>query len=413
MDIITSNDKRIIRELAKKVAELAAKPENDELRRLWRALNGLKPERPMVAADQICWNEMDVDGELATRTTDPTCQHYERHMRRIIYRQKYMPDDVPVEPFINVPKAIHGVGLGLGAKQTTIRSDNTSDVHSYHFENQITCMDDLEKVKMPTVSHDTTETSRRVAFARELFDGILDVREIGWDPYVSLWDPIAMWMGVENALYAMMDEPELIHALVARMVKGYMSMLDQLEEQGLFCPPQSLIHCTGAQVDDLPASGYNPDAPRAKDIWMFGLAQMLGTVSPAFYNEFEIEPCMQLFERFGLVYYGCCDPIDGKIPFLRKVKNIRKISVSHWAKQSVLAEEMGNEWVLSRKPNPAYLAYDSFDEGLIRADLTETAEICKRNNCPLEFIQKDISTVRYKPQRLWAWVRIAKEIAMK
>ncbi|MEI6512559.1 MAG: hypothetical protein WCO51_04710 [bacterium] len=30
--------------------------------------------------------------------------------------------------------------------------------------------------------------------------------------------------------------------------------------------------------------------------------------------------------------------------------------------------------------------------------------------CPLKLIQKDISTVAYKPQRLWRWVEIAMEV---
>ncbi|MCL2703194.1 MAG: hypothetical protein FWE91_06265 [Defluviitaleaceae bacterium] len=45
-------------------------------------------------------------------------------------------------------------------------------------------------------------------------------------------------------------------------------------------------------------------------------------------------------------------------------------------------------------------------------DLTRIRDICKRYGHPLELIQKDISTVKYKPQRLWEWVRIAKEVAL-
>ena len=44
---------------------------------LWRKLNGLKPERPMVMIDQVCWNEMNVDDELTLRCEDPECRGYE------------------------------------------------------------------------------------------------------------------------------------------------------------------------------------------------------------------------------------------------------------------------------------------------------------------------------------------------
>jgi superfamily II DNA or RNA helicase len=61
------------------------------------------------------------------------------------------------------------------------------------------------------------ETERRLAAAHELFDGLLDVRPWGADPYLSLWDPIATWMGVENALYALVDKPAFMHRLLTRL----------------------------------------------------------------------------------------------------------------------------------------------------------------------------------------------------
>lgn len=404
MKAIPQSDKFIIQELAKQVAELAHAPIMEEYKRLWRCLNALKPERPMFTADQICWNEMNVNGELTLLTQHPDCRSYEQELRRVIYRRKYIPDDMPVESFICVQKAIHGTGLGVEIKLNTLATDESSDVLSQHYENQFKSMEDIEKVKMPTVSHDKTETARRMEVARELFDGILGIREEGYRPYLSVWDPISTWMGVEEALYAMMDEPDMMHALVNRMVAAYLSMLDQLEAQNLICEPQYEIHCTGAYCDELAPE------PKTKNRWMFGLAQMLGTVSPEMYNEFELVPCMPIFERFGLVYYGCCEPLDGKIDIISKIENIRKLSVSPWANQEQLAGEMTGKWVFSRKPNPAYLATDKFDEDIIRKDLTYTRDICKKNGNPLELIQKDISTVKYQPKRLWDWVRIAREV---
>jgi hypothetical protein len=219
-------------------------------------------------------------------------------------------------------------------------------------------------------------------------------------------------MGVENALYAIIDKPDYVHRLLNRMTNGYLSMLDQLENQGLLCQPQSLIHCTGAYTDELPAPGYNPDAPRTKDIWMFGLAQMFSTVSPAMFKEFEVDYASRICERFGLVYYGCCDPLDGKMDEVRLIPNVRKVSMSPWVNEERGATEIGRDYVYSRKPNPAFLATDTFHSEQVRTDLITTREICKKNGCPVEFILKDISTVRYDPPRLFEWGRIAMEVAM-
>jgi len=264
---------------------------------------------------------------------------------------------------------------------------------------------------MPQVSHDAAETERRLAVAHELFDGLLEVRSWGADPYLSLWDLIAMWMGVENALYALVDKPDFMHRLAARLTDAYLCMLDQLEEQGLLCGPQSLIHCTGAYTDDLPAPGYDPQKPRTKDLWMFGLAQMFSTVSPRMFKEFEVDYTRRICERFGLVYYGCCDPLDGKMTQVRMIPNVRKVSMSPWVNEERGAAEIGGAFVYSRKPSPALLATDHFSPEKVRADLAATRTVCKRYGCPLEFILKDISTVRYEPQRLFEWAGIAMQVA--
>lgn len=410
MSLLNKNEKSIVRELAARVAEIAALPIQEEKRALWRKLNALRPERPMVMIDQVCWNEMDGD-ELALRCNDPDCRGYEDFLRRTLYQWKHFPVDMVVEPFVRVDKAIHNTGFGVCVEEDTVTTDPTNAVVGHKYFNQFQTEDDLEKIKTPRITHDAAETDRRMALAHELFDGLLEVRPWGLDPYLSLWDPISTWMGVENALYALIEKPDYMHRLVGRMTDGYLSMLDQLEEQGLLCQPQSLIHCTGAYTDELPAPGYNPERPRTKDLWMFGLAQMFSTVSPHMFKEFEVDYAGRICSRFGLVYYGCCDPLDGKMNEVRMIPNVRKISMSPWANQERGAREIGRDFVFSRKPNPAFLAYDAFDTGLVRKDLLATRRICEQYGCPLEFILKDISTVRYQPERLTQWGEIAMQVA--
>ena len=43
------------------------------------------------------------------------------------------------------------------------------------------------------------------------------------------------------------------------------------------------------------------------------------------------------------------------------------------------------------------------------AELTEVLDHAG-DGCHVEFIMKDISTVRYKPERLWEWAEIAMEV---
>jgi hypothetical protein len=149
---------------------------------------------------------------------------------------------------------------------------------------------------------------------------------------------------------------------------------------------------------------------RTKDLWMFGLAQMFSTVSPAMFKEFEVDYASRICERFGLVYYGCCDPMDLKMAEVRQIPHVRKISMSPWVIEERGAAAIGRDFVYSRKPNPAFLAPDRFDPDLVRRDLIATREVCARYGCPLELILKDISTVCYQPQRLTQWAAIAMEV---
>jgi len=406
----SSQDIRIIRHLAAEVAEIAALPIQEEKRTLWRRLNGLKPVRPMVMIDQVCWNEMERDGELALQCEDPECRSYEVFLRRTLYQWRHFPVDMVVEPFIRVPKAIHGLSVGVVAKEEIAVLDPTNSVVGHKFINQFETDEDLQKIKMPVISHDGAETERRLRLAHQLFDGLLEVRADGADLNLSLWDPISTWMGVETALYMLADRPDYMHRLVGRLTDAYISMLDQLEEQGLLCGVQSLIHCTGAWTDELPAPGYDPAKPRRKDLWGMGLAQMFSTVSPAMFDEFEVQYASRIFEPFGLVYYGCCDPLDGKMAQVRKIPHVRKVSMSPWVNQERGAQEIRGDFVFSRKPNPAFVAWDEFNPQAVREDLELTRDICKQYGCPLELILKDISTVRYEPERLDRWADVAMEV---
>jgi hypothetical protein len=407
--MIRDRDKEVVRRLAAEAAGIAALPVQEQKRALWRRLNARRPARPMVMIDQVCWNEMNVADELTLQCEDRECRDYEDRLRKLLYQWKHFRADMVVEPVIRVHKAIKNSGFGLGAEQDIAVTDPTNDVVSHAYKNQFETDADLDKIQTPVVEHDAAETARRMEFATDLFSGLLEVVEQGWDPYLSVWDPIAVFMSVQGALYALADRPEFMRELARRMVQGYMSLLDQMEEQGLLCRPQPIIHCGGAYVDELPAPGFDPKRPRTKDLWMFGLAQMLATVSPAMFEAFEIDMCMPIFRRFGLVYYGCCDPLDRKMTQVRKIPNLRKVSMSPWVSEEIGAAEIGGDYVYSRKPNPALLASFEFDERAVREHLRASVNVCARHGCPLELIMKDISTVRYQPQRLWRWSEIAME----
>ena len=408
---ITPRDKAILRELGRHVAEIAALPAQQETIALWKALNRLQPARPMALIDQIPWHEMDVDGELTLQTEDAFCRDLEMQLRRTLYRWKHMRVDMVVEPYIEVPKVILGADLGIRPVEERAVMDPANDVVGHYYRDQLQTEEDLEKIRMPQVTLDAEATARLEEQAHDILDGVLGVRMQGLHPMCALWDRIVEWHGVEQSLLDLVDRPDFVHKLMRRVTDGYLSLLDQLEAQGLLGQPQALIHCSGAFSDELPAPGYDPQRPRAKDVWTAGMAQIFVSVSPRMHELFELDYVRPWYARFGLVYYGCCEPLHDKIDILRTIPNLRKISMSPWVDQDKGAERIGRDYVFSRKPSPAFLATDALDGEAVQRDLEKTRAACRRYGTPLEYILKDISTVRYQPQRLWEWAEIAMQVA--
>jgi hypothetical protein len=128
--------------------------------------------------------------------------------------------------------------------------------------------------------------------------------------------------------------------------------------------------------------------------------------------EFALKHEMRWLEKWGMTYYGCCEPLDNKIEILNKITNLRKISVSPWANLDKIVREVGDKYVLSIKPSPAIFASDKFDSESARASL-ETVIKKTRGVCHVEFIMKDVSTVSYHPEWLWEWSKIAMDLVEK
>lgn len=405
------NDLAMLRELAGRVAEIAALPVQQETIRLWKALNGLRPVRPMVMIDQIPWHEMNVDGELTLRCGGEFERGLEVRLRRTLYLWNHMRADMVVEPFIDIGEVFRNSWFGIRVKENTSVTDAANDVVGHGYVDQLQTEADIEKIRAPNVELDEAATARIEEQAREVFDGLLGVRMQGYYPGFSPWDLLAMWHGPEGCLMDVALRPEFMHKIMARLTDAYMSMLDCLESRGLLIYPQTWVHCTGGWTDELPVPGYDARRPRAKDIWTSGQAQIFSTVSPAMHKEFEIDYAVRWYSRFGLGYYGCCEPLHDKIDIIRLLPNVRKISISPWADVEKAADRIGRDYVMSRKPSPALVAGENVDWSAVEADLRRAINACRRGGCGIELILKDISTVRYQPQRLWEWSGLAMRVA--
>ena len=415
---LPAKDVEVVRGLAARVAELASLPVQQDHIREWQALNGLRPERPMAMIDEIPWHELagDVPGgeELAVASAHPFMSWLETELRRTLYRWNHMRVDMVVEPYVDVKKVIDRPGWGIRITEDTI--DQGGAIQSHHYEDQLANPEDVEKFRVLEPSLDLARTAEREAWAHECLDGLLEVRMQGLTGFngdelaFPLWDDIEQYRGTEPILYDFIDRPEHLHAIADRFTEVRLAELDILEAKGLLGYGNDRIHCTGAHTTELPRPGFDAARPRTIDTWTVGRSQLFVSVSDAAFDEFVPPYYARWYARFGLGYFGCCDPLHNRIDAVRKMPNLRKISMSPWAKLEKGAEAIGPDFVFSRKPNPAMVAMDTWVPEIAEKDFADVLAATRANGCPVEFTLKDISTCRGDPLRLWEWAEIAERM---
>ena len=148
---------------------------------------------------------------------------------------------------------------------------------------------------------------------------------------------------------------------------------------------------------------------RTIDQWGCGTAQIFSTVSPDMHEEFALQYERRWMSKFGLNYYGCCEPLHDKLDVLASVPNLRKVSMSPWADVDQAVAEDGREVCVLPQAQPGGVRRDVYNPDQARKNLTDVLD--RTDGCVVEIIMKDISTVRNDPQRLWKWAEMAKDVA--
>jgi hypothetical protein len=249
----------------------------------------------------------------------------------------------------------------------------------------------------------------------EIFDGILPVEKIGAPGFwFAPWDLLVTWWGVEELMIDLVERPELVHKAIDRLIDAHLHRLDQYESLGLLSLNNGPVRVGSGgygYTDELPKPGFNPDYVRAIDLWGCATAQIFVAVSPQMHEEFAVRYEKRWLDRFGLSYYGCCEPLHRKMDMLRRnIPNLRKVSMNYRVNVDEAVEAVGRDYVFSYKPNPAVLAEAVWSVEKARAELEYVLKRAKEKGCIVEIIMKDISTVNYEPHRLWEWAKMASEV---
>lgn len=405
---ISQHDRQVLRDLAKRVAELAARPMESEKRELWYRHNALEPTRPLVFCDpENGWNEILTPDKL--QCEGGLARSWEWHLRRELFWGEQMRDDRVIEPYFNVGHVYTETDWGL--RETRIGGEGGG---AWRWEAPLQSYEDMDKLRFPQITVDYEATEELLQLAQETLGDLLHVRlKSSWWWSLGMTQTLVYLRGLEQIMYDMVDCPDNVHRLMAFLRDGHAARIDFLEKNGLL-----YLNNDGSYVGsggfgwthELPQPDFNGHV-RTIDMWGFAESQETVGISPEMFEEFIFPYQLSLLERFGLNCYGCCEPLDSRWHVVERFPRLRRVSMSPWVNVEVMAERLGNRYIFSWKPHPGVLAADTFDEDFVRQTLRRGLRALRKNDCRVEMIMKDCHTIRHDPQRVIRWVQIAKEEA--
>ena len=137
--------------------------------------------------------------------------------------------------------------------------------------------------RTPVITPCPQEEAEAAAIADELFAGIAPWKFRGTILHLGFWDFLSQWVGVENCYFNLIDELELLHALMRRLTDATIEMIRQMNEYELFDTQSFTCHCTYTFSDKTPGG-----KSVSQNAWAFGMAQIFSFVSPDVTAEFEV-----------------------------------------------------------------------------------------------------------------------------
>jgi len=404
---IGKSDRGVLRDLARRVAEIASLPMMAERRAMWTRHNGLERVRPMVLVfPEGSWGELLPQGALACEGEQ--ARRIEWRLRSRIYYHEHLPDDTVIEGEWVVGKVVRNTGWGLSAEHTPA----TEARGAWKFKPVINEPADLKKLHFPEVTYDNEATQRNLADAQELLGDILDVRLKGVS-HISfhLMNLYTGLRGLEEVMMDMVANPGWLHDAMGFLEEGHRRLVQQYIDQNLLSlNDDGTYNSTGGNgyTDELPQPDCDPSRVRPCDMWASAEAQELALVSPDMHREFSLDYEARLLAPFGLTGYGCCEDLSRKLEDVLTIPNIRRISISPFADVDACAEKLGGRAIFSWKPHPSHLV-GAFDADFIRGYIRHTLEVTR--DCVVEMILKDTHTCEHHPERFTLWTRIARELA--
>lgn len=401
----------VLRELAREVMLRAGHPKYAERARLWNEHNSLRHTRPPVLVG--CGRYDAYEYELVEyECAEPVHRELEFQLRHKLFKD-WLDDDSIMLPCARIRAVVRDEGWGVTSYNLPSESGRAG-AYKLAAEPALIPPEPLEnRMRKPGHAVDERATRIKLEKAEEALGGIMPVSIDRRTKYYGFGADISYAMGqllgIERLMLAMCDYPEWLRGLSAFIRDGILSVQDRAERAGDFTSLSQHNQAEPLADETLPPW---PESPASREqIWGFFAAQEFAGVSPAMHEEFLFQYQLPVMEKFGLVAYGCCEDLTGKIQMLKQLKNLRRIAVTPWADVESCARQIGDGYVISWRPSPAAMVSSGFNKKLVSKELERGLKAC--SGCHVDILLKDIQTVEGEAGRLRDWVLLARDIALK
>lgn len=392
-----------VRVLAERVAAIAREPRMAAIRKRWADVNALrKPDRAPVWCRPVgCWSEIITP--RMRECTDPLLRHMEYGFLQILHKRD-IDDDQPVDAFYPLPAAFRCDPPNMWGVETGRHSTNTPG-GAWAYDPPLKETRDFQKLRMPVFSYDAAQTLTVKAHVEEILDGIMPVR-IVVQPILSatLGTYAADLRGLQQIMLDMAIEPAFMHDLMAYLRDAALSALDAVEATGMLTPNNN-----EAMTCSDPIGWPSPDGSlTARNLWCMANSQEFDQVSPDMWDEFCLEYQRPIFERFGLIGYGCCENLTLKMGRVLSVPNLRILTCSAWTNLDAVIEQAGNRCCIMWRQKASDVVFPD-DVRTIRDDLMDGVR--RLQGCSYQIVLRELETLSGHPNRLHDWTRLAKDAA--
>lgn len=401
--MISLKDRRILRDTAKLQREYASLPKMAKLKEEWTLHNTLRGKRPMISVEigtffgDVISPFLNCEGEQA-RSIESAL--YFNMLNHILF-----DDDTPVQDYF--PISYQPYFKPFNIDEQVVRLENSL---GHHFVEQIKDFKtDCHLLQKSAYGIDKKVHISYMNLVDDLFGDILPVKLIGSSLVSCMTQNFVHIMSMETMFMAMFDAPEEFKAAMNQLSDDYISYFKLLESEGVLLPTARGEHLNQGSfcyTDELPNCG----SITTKDVWGYLDSQETVGISPDMFAEFIFPYYQKVASCFGLLSYGCCEPVDSIWkPCLSKLENLRKLSISPWCNEEYMGEQLqGKPVIYLRKPSPNYLGVEKeLDEDALRTHIQKTVKAAR--GCHLEFAQRDVYTIHHNPKKVKRYVEILRE----